>query len=275
MKSPTYKVKIGIVGCGAIGSRIAKNIKREFGHDAKVVAVFDKDLQKMRWLAQSLGDKSVIARSLESLIQKSDCVVEAINTDAVGEIVKKILSAKKSVLVMSVGKMLKATDLFRLARKNKCYILLPSGAVAGVDAIKAASLAKIDRITLTTRKPIKGLIGNPYFAKKRINLAKIKKETTVFNGGVALAVKNFPQNINVAATIALASQCPKKLRIKINTSPHFIKNSHEIEVAGDFGRIKTLTENVICPDNPKTSYLAVLSGMQTLKQYCSGILIGT
>ena len=275
MKTPNYKVKIGIVGCGAIGSRMAQSIHHDLEHDAKVVSLFDVDVGRAEKLAAKLGQKNLVEPSIESLIEKSDCVVEAINTANVVSLVKKVVSAKKSVLVMSVGKMLQADHLFRIARKNKCYILLPSGAIAGVDAIKAASLVKVDRITLTTRKPVKGLIGNPYFERKGIDLSEIKKETTVFEGTVSEAVKNFPQNINVGATIALASQHPRKLKIKLNTSPKFTKNTHEIELTGDFGRIVTMTENVICPDNPKTSYLAVLSGMQTLKQYCTGILIGT
>ena len=94
-------------------------------------------------------------------------------------------------------------------------------------------------------------------------------------GDVYEALKHFPQNINVAATLALASKRSDILRIKIVTSPRYTTNSHEVEVVGDFGRLVTKTENVACPDNPKTSYLAVLSGIQTLKQYCNGILIGT
>ena len=202
-------------------------------------------------------------------------MVEAVNAKNTRDIIQKALEAKKDVLSMSVGKLLNASGLFQLANQNHCHLLLPSGAIAGIDAIKAASLAGIQSITLTTRKPPSGFIGNPYLAEKGIDPLKIKRETVLFEGRVADAVKIFPRNINVAATLALASQCRNTLTVRIITSPKFKTTVHEIDAQGTFGRIRTQTDNVVCPDNPKTSYLAVLSGLQTLKQYCSGVFIGT
>ncbi|MGE0267208.1 MAG: aspartate dehydrogenase domain-containing protein [Candidatus Omnitrophota bacterium] len=276
MKSPSYRVKIGIIGCGAIGSRMAQAICKEMSKDCKVSGLFDIEMDKTDKLVKKLNlRKTVRKKSITEVIKSSDCIVEAVNSEDTVQIIEKIIKAKKSVIAMSVGKLLTAHYLYKLARKNKCYILLPSGAIAGVDAIKAASMANIKKITLTTRKPLKGFKANQYLQDHNIDLSKITKETVLFDGSVQQAVKFFPQNINVAATIALASQAPKKLHIKIIVSPEYTKNIHEIEMDGDFGRISTKTENVVCPDNPKTSYLAVLSGLQTLKQYCTGILIGT
>lgn len=275
MKSPHYKVKIGIVGCGAIGSRMAETIHSDFSKDCRITGLFDVDRDKALILSKKLKLKSLAKRSLSDLINKCDCMIEAVNSNNTEDIIKQALQAKKSVLAMSVGKLLKAQNLFKLAKKNKCYILLPSGAIAGVDTIKAAALKNIHKITLTTRKPPSGFKESPYLRQKGIDLTKIKGETTIFHGRVEEAVKLFPQNINVASTIALAGHCADKLTIKIITSPKFKVNSHEIEMIGDFGKMITRTENVVCPDNPKSSYLAVLSGLQTLKQYCTGILIGT
>ncbi len=176
---------------------------------------------------------------------------------------------------MSIGRLLLTPALFRLARHNHCHLLIPSGAVSGLDTVKAAGLKKIHRITLTTRKPLKGFSNNPYLKKKGIRLDRIRRITTIFEGPVRQAVKHFPRNINVAATLALASGREDKLRIRILTAPHFTKNSHEVEIVGDFGRMVSRTENTICPDNPKTSYLAVLSAIQTLKDFAQGGRIGT
>ncbi|MFT5387628.1 MAG: aspartate dehydrogenase [Candidatus Omnitrophota bacterium] len=276
MKTSNYRVKVCVVGCGAIGSRIAKSVQKELSKDCRITGIYDLDTTKTEKLAKSLKlNKNYYNKPLNELIAKSDCIVEAVNAKNTRDIIKMAIEYQKTVLVMSVGKMLEEDKLFKLARKNKCYILLPSGALAGVDAIKAASGAKITQINLVTRKPPQGLSGNPYFDKVGIDINAIKKETIVFDGNVTDAVKNFPQNINVAATLALAAGSKKNLNIKIVTSPKYTLNSHEVEVFGDFGSIVTKTENVPCPDNPKTSYLAVLSGIQTLKQYCRGILIGT
>ena len=275
LKRHLRKIRVGVIGCGAIGSRIARSIQKDLRKYCELSGVYDIDEDKSFNLVKELGIMNRLKTSLRDLIKSCDCVVEAVNAKDTRQIIREALKSKKSVLAMSVGKLLNAHDLFNLAKKNQCHILLPSGAIAGVDAIKAASLAPIDRITLTTRKPPSGFRNNPYFAKKNIDISKINRETVLFDGDVDTAVKLFPQNINVAATVSLACQSKSKMRIRIITSPYYTKNSHEIEMSGDFGRMMTRTDNVVCPDNPKTSYLAVLSGIQTLKQFCTGILIGT
>lgn len=275
MKSPQYKVKIGIIGCGAIGSRMAKTIHKEFTKDCRIVGLYDLDPSKIQKLVKSLNLKGIATNSAQAVIEKSDCVIEAVNTDATLNIVRAAIASGKTVLAMSVGRLIDSLHLFQEARRKKCYLLLPSGAIAGIDAVKAASLVHIRSISLTTRKPPAGLGTNPYFEKQGIDLKKIKSETLVFDGTVRQALKLFPQNINVAATLALAAGDLKKIRVRIVACPKTKNNSHQIEIEGDFGKITTRTENVVCPDNPKTSYLAVLSGLQTLKQFCTGILVGT
>lgn len=269
------KTRIGIVGCGAIGSRMAKTIQRDLKSICRLTGLYDIDFFKVSELEKSLGLQNIKKNTLTDLIKSCDCMIEAVSADNTRAIIEEAIKAKKHVLAMSVGKLLNAKDLFELAEKNNCSLLLPSGAIAGIDAIKAASLTNIRSITLTSRKPLAGFRNNPYFLKRGLNLAKIREETVLFEGNVDKAVDLFPQNINVAATVALASQAKNKMKIRIITSPAYSRNSHEIEVLGDFGRIFTQTDNVVCPDNPKTSYLAVLSGIQTLKQFCTGILIGT
>ena len=275
MKPKTDRVKIGIIGCGAIGSRIAKSIKKDFKKDCQLTGLYDIDQEKADRLAKSLSLNKTVKKTIPGLIKSCDCMVEAVTAKNTRTIIRQALEAKRSVLSMSVGKLLNASDLFRLAKKNKCHLLLPSGAIAGIDAVKAASLVGIDTITLTTRKPTTGFSNNPYLMKKGIDPSKITKETVIFKGNVTDAVKAFPRNINVAATLALASQSRKKIIIRIIVSPKFKTNSHTVELTGKFGRIVTQTDNFVCPDNPKTSYLAVLSGLQTLKQYCTGVFVGT
>ena len=269
------KIKVGILGCGAIGSRMALSIKGELKGIAVVSAIFDIRADRAKKLAKNFSRGRIIKRSFEELVKSCDLMVEAVNAQDTQQLIRQAIRAKKDVLVMSVGKLLGANDIFKLALKNRCRLLVPSGAIAGIDAIKAASQRKISKITLTTRKPTFGFFQNAYITNQHIDLAKIKSETVLFEGDVKTAVQFFPQNINVAATIALASLAGDKLRIRIITSPEYKINVHEIEVVGDFGRLMTRTENEVCPDNPKTSYLAVLSAIQTLKQYFQEVKIGT
>lgn len=268
-------MRIGIIGCGAIGSRMAKSITKDMTRQCRLSGLYDVDLGKARTLERQLRKKGLAKASLEGLLKDCDLVVEAVNAPGTRDIIAKALKKRKDVLVMSVGKILNDPNLFSLAHKNRCSLIVPSGAIAGMDAIKAAAPLKFSSLTLTTRKPVSGFKNNPYLRQKSINVDNITAETVLFDGDVQRAVEFFPQNINVAATLALASQAPGKLRIRILTSPDFKTNSHEIEAVGDFGRIVTRTENVVCPDNPKTSYLAVLSAVQTLKQYVNNSHIGT
>lgn len=263
------------MGCGAIGSGIARSTLRELKGLCRLSGFYDQDLAKAQHLQDFFPKRPLVKTSFSELLGSCDFLVEAITAPDTCRYIKKALSARKDVLVMSVGKMLKAQDLFSYATRRQCKLLIPSGAIAGIDAIKAASLGKIQHIILTTRKPTSGLKNNAYLTSRGIDVTKIKKETLLFEGDVDRAVKWFPYNINVAATLAIASQAKSKLVIRLITSPTFRTNSHEIELTGECGHILCRTENVISPENPKTSYLAVLSGIQTIKDYCTGIKIGT
>ena len=275
MSKSKAKVRVGILGCGAIGSRIARSIKSECDGKAFVSALFDINPAKSENLQKTLSFKNTVKKSYQDLLNASDLIVEAVNAPDTRQLIRQALLAKKDVLIMSVGKFIDGDSILKLAQKQGVRVLIPSGAIAGIDAIKAAALGKIASITLTTRKPTYGFTDNAFVQARRINLSQIKKETILFEGNVKEAVKCFPQNINVASTIALASGAKDKLRIRISTSPAFKVNSHEIEVIGAFGRLVTKTENVVCSDNPKTSILAVLSAVVTLKQYFDGLKIGT
>src|ERR1700685_1447638 len=223
------KIRVGILGCGAIGSRIAKSIKTQCSDHAVVSALFDINPAKALNLQKYIPQKNVVKKSYQELLAGSDLVIEAVNAPDTHQLVRSAILAKKDVLVMSVGKFIEGESIFKLAQKQGVRVLIPSGAIAGIDAIKAASLQRIDHVTLTTRKPIYGFADNAYVQERRINLSQIKKETILFEGNVREAVKCFPQNINVAATIALASNSKDKLRIRITTSSEFKVNSHEIE----------------------------------------------
>jgi len=275
MKRSHNKVRLGILGCGAIGSGIAKSTLTDLKKSYQITGLLDKDRQKALDLQKILRSRNLVKNDISALVKSCDLMVEAVSAPYTKSLIKTALEAKKSVLAMSVGKLLGATDLIRLAERHGVSLLIPSGAIAGVDAIKSASLTKLSKIILTTRKPLRGLKDTPYLKKKGIDLSKIKKETIVFEGSVSSAVKHFPRNINVAATLAFATGLNSRLKVRRVTSPQYKTNSHEIEVVGEFGRLVTKTENKICPDNPKTSYLAVLSGIQTLKGFCSGVKVGT
>lgn len=270
------KLKIGIVGCGAIGGSLAKVIVENFLDLAEVSSLYDLDMQKAYNLANKFNLPKLVVLNLEDLINKADLIIEATKLEAAFEIARKTISLSKDIMVMSVGGIIEQIkDLVALAQEKHARIFIPSGAISGIDGLKAASSAKINKVTLTTKKPPKAFLGVPYVLKRNIRLDNIEDDTVLFEGDALAAIRAFPQNINVAATLSLAGIGPEKTIVRIVASPKIERNIHEIEIDSDAGRIFTRTENVLHPDNPKTSYLAVLSAIATLKQILAPLKIGT
>jgi aspartate dehydrogenase len=270
------KLRIGVVGCGAIGSSLAKKIVSQFYRSARLSGVYDIASEKAEKLAVRCGSRALAASSLMDLIRRSDLLIEATHATSAFPIAAKTLNAFRDIMVMSVGGILAHyRELKTLAQKKGRSVFIPSGALAAVDSVKAAACGKITKVTLTTSKPVRAFSGVAYVVKKRIRLDRIKKDTVIFQGSALAATRAFPQNINVAATLSLAGIGAKKTTVKMVASPRLSKNIHEVEVDSASGRIISRTENVVHPENPKTSYLAVLSAIATLKQILGPVKIGT
>ena len=203
--------KVGIVGCGTIGSYLAKTIIKKYKNNVCLVGVCEIDKQKVKSLNQSLK-KKIKLYELDNLIKKSDLVIEAAYAEEAVKVVDRAANFGVDVMVMSVGGLLEKPQIFKKIEKRKIKVYIPSGAVAGLDAIKAASRGKIEKVSLTTRKPIAGLVGADYIIKNKIDLNKIKKEKVIFEGSALEAVAGFPRNINVAAVLSLAGVGAKKTK---------------------------------------------------------------
>ena len=267
--------RIGIIGCGTIGSRIAAYIDRNLKGKASVVALSDVDKVKATRLRSRLKSRPAVT-GIEGLIKSSDLVIESASAKVSGEIALKTVRSGKDIMVMSTGGLLKNYKLlFELAEKKSSNIYLPSGAICGLDGLKGARLAGIERVSLTTTKPPEGFRGAPYVVKHGIDLDRIKGERLLFEGDALKAMEGFPANINVAATLSLCGLGPKKTKVRIIASAKTKRNTHEIEAEGEFGKLVAKTENVPSPDNPKTSYMAVLSAIATLEGILGRVKVGT
>ena len=267
-------LKVGIVGCGAIGSYLIRTINKRYKGKVKLVGVCDIDKGKILKLQGSLN-KQLAACSLETLVKRSDLIIEAANGKIAVEVLKKALVLGTDAMIMSVGGLLLQPGLLKKVEKKKIKLYIPSGAIAGLDALKSAKVGRIKSVKITTRKPIKGLVGAPYLIDNNINLKKIKTEKIIFQGSAVEAVAHFPKNINVAAILSLAGIGPKKTRVEIVASRKIKRNTHTIAIDGDFGTIVNCTENLPSSVNPKTSMLAMLSAIGTLDGILSNIKIGT
>lgn len=271
--SQTYYplMQIAIIGCGSIGTTLARAIENMA--EIEKVFIFDRTgiCQRITGLK-----KTVPIEKLEDVIDKVDLVIESASPQAVKQYAEFVLNNKKNLMIMSIGALLDTefkNKLVNLARKNKCKIYLPSGAICGIDGVKTCSIEKIDEVILITKKPPKAFEGNEYLKQKGIILEKIKEETVVFEGNSIDAIKYFPQNINVSATLTLASG--KIAKVKIILCPELKRNEHKIILKGNFGEIVCEAKNNPFKANPKTSYLAGLSAIATLKRIISPLEVGT
>jgi aspartate dehydrogenase len=262
--------KIGIIGCGTIGSELAKSV--DSGRiDAELVSIFDAYYHAANRLASRLKSRVTVARNIEEFLSKDmDLVVEAASQDAVNKYAAMVLERGIDLMLMSVGALLDVKlhkELMGIADRHDARIYLPTGAIAGIDAIRAVKHL-LKEVTLTTTKNPRGLQGAPFFDEHRIDLKKIKKPTVIYEGKAMQAVKLFPANVNVAAVLSLAGIGGNKTKVRIVADPNSKVNLHEIIAKGSFGEMHFKVSNVPSPTNPKTSYLAVLSAIECLRSIC-------
>ena len=262
-------MKIGVIGVGAIGSVLCGFIDKEL-REHELVAVCDIDNKKVEKLVGSLERKPLIL-DIDGLIEKSDLVIEAVSTSIVRSLLEKCIKGKKHLMVLSVGGLIENADLLP---KLTARLFIPSGAICGIDGVKAAKIERVYSVTITSTKSPKSLAGAPYVVENKIDLDSIKEKKVIFEGNALQAIKGFPKNVNVSAVLSLAGIGAEKTQVKVVVDPFSNKNMHEIEVEGSFGKMYTRTENVLSPLNPKTSHLAVLSACATLKRLTGHIKIG-
>jgi aspartate dehydrogenase len=166
---------------------------------------------------------------------------------------------------MSVGGLLDNMELYDEARRSGVRVQLPSGALCGLDGIRAAMEGGLHSVTLTTRKPPAGLAGAPYLVERGIDISHLDEPLVVFDGNAREAVRAFPANVNVAASLSLAGIGPDETRVRIIADPDISLNIHEVVAEGAFGRLTAVTENLPSPRNVKSSYLASLSATAELR----------
>ncbi len=267
------KLKIGLVGCGTIGTRLSHAIDQGV-IDADLLAVNDLETEKADDLIAGLNTQVPENIGLEEIFKRTDLVVEAASTNVVHNVLSLASRYKIDCMIMSIGGLLGADDMIKEAKRVGIRIYCPSGAIAGLDAVASASMGRIDSVRLTTRKPPHALKDAPYIKEKGIDLDAFKEERVIFEGTALEAVTAFPKNINVAASLSLAGVGPKRTIVRIIADPKVKRNSHQIEVEGEFGKLLTRTENIPAPFNPSTSYLAALSAIACLKKITNPLKLG-
>ncbi len=268
-------LKIGLLGVGAIGRTIATALDQK-QLDAELVALSDQDCARAKSLSSELSSHPPVV-SVDDMIERCEIAVEAASQAALPEFVPKALARGRDMLIMSVGGLLGREEWFRQAREKGCRIYVPSGAIAGLDGIKSASIGRIESALLTSRKPVAALKGSKYVIDRDLPLDTFKEDTVIFEGLAEEAARAFPATSNVAASLRLAVDplAPVPVRVRVVAVPGGTENVHEIRVEGEFGRLTVKIENVPSKSNPRTSQLAAFSAIATLKNLARALRVGT
>lgn len=265
-------LKIGLVGTGVMGSMIARAID-DGTCPGTLVAVSDLDDGAARALAGALKNPPEVGTTPE-VVRAADLIVEAAAPTALPPLLSEIVTRGKDLLVLSVGGLIDQDDRLEEAARKGSRVYCPSGAIAGLDAVRAAAGGRIEGARITTRKPPSGLAGAPFFSTTGIDPAEITEARVLFEGSAREACREFPQNVNVSAALSLAGIGVDRTEVRIIADPSLTRNVHTVEVWGDFGRIRTETENVPS-ENPRTSRLAALSAIALIRTIAASLRAGT
>jgi aspartate dehydrogenase len=263
---------VAIAGLGPIGSRLAKALDQ--GIDGlTLAAVSSADIEKHRGWLDKLG-KPPAALPIEALADAADIVVECAPSRLVRSIVAPAVSRGKTAVVLSVGALLENEDLIALAKEKGGQIVVPTGALIGLDAMTAAAVGTIHSVQMVTRKPLRGLEGAPYLVEHKIDIADIKAPLKIFDGTAREAARGFPANLNVAVALSLAGIGADRTRVEIWADPTVTRNTHRIEVDSDSARFSMTIEN-IPSENPKTGLITALSVIACLRKLNAPLRVGT
>jgi aspartate dehydrogenase len=265
-------LKVGLAGLGAVGLEVARRIEAGIPGLA-LVAIAVRDTQKARRNLPRAGTEIAIVAP-EALAHSCNVVVECLPPELFRTVALPVIDAAKIFMPLSVGQLLENWDLVERAKQAGARILVPTGALIGLDAVRAAAEGTIHSVTMITRKPPNGLDGAPYLVERGISVKNLDAPLKVFDGAAREGARGFPANVNVAAALSLAGIGPDRTRLEIWADPALERNTHRIEVDADTARFSMSIEN-IPSENPRTGRIVALSTIAALRGLVCELKVGT
>ncbi len=272
-------MRLALVGTGAIGEYLLNALAAGEAGPIEVVALADTP-DRRDHLSGLAGRLACTWHTdpMDVLNATPDIIVEAAAPAVVREFAGRWLDGGADVLTMSVGALADPAllrDLAAIAQRTGRHVLVPSGAIGGLDAIRAARVGGLESVELRTTKPPRALRGAPYLVAAGTDLDGLTQPTIVFDGPATEAVVGFPANLNVVAALSLAGIGPDRTRVVLIADPVGERNIHEVTARGAFGELSVRLENRPMPGNPKTSFLAPLSALALLRQLGEAVRVGS
>lgn len=274
MRPARPPLRVAIAGLGAIGRTVAERLDRGI-EGLELVAVSARDRAAAESRLRATVSRAVPVLPAHALAEIADVIVECAPATVFRAIAEPAAEHGRIFLPLSVGALLDHLDLVERARATGARILPPTGALLGLDAVRAAAEGTIRSVTMVTRKPPAGLAGAPYLVERGIVLDGLREPLLVFAGSAREGARGFPANVNVAAALALAGIGPDRTRLEIWADPTVTRNTHRIEVEAEEASFTMTIANVPSSDNPRTGRLTALSVVAALRRLTAPFVVGT
>lgn len=261
---------VGIAGLGAIGTPVARALAGGMpGLHLEAVVVRDPATLRDR-----LPGIAVDAVEFDELAERCEIVIEALPRASFRAVATPVIERGRIFMPLTVGALLDETDLIDLATARGARIIVPTGALLGLDAVRAAAEGTITSVSIETRKPPVSLRGAPYFVSYPTDIEALDAPKLVFDGNARDGARGFPASVNVAAALSLAGIGPERTRLQIWADPSLSRNVHTIRVESDSAHFTMQIEN-IPSENPRTGKITPLSVIATLRGLVSTLKVGT
>lgn len=267
-------IRLAIAGLGAIGLRVARAVDAGEADGFQLVAVSARNHERATARVSNFRMPPQI-HFLEGLADVADVIVECAPAAVFENLAKPVVEQGKCLMPLSVGALLNHTELIEDAKRTRAKIVVPTGALIGLDTVRAMAVGTIHEVTLQTRKPPKGLEGAPHLVENNIDIGHLAEPLCVLRGSAREAAKGFPANVNVAAALALAGIGPDRTRVEVWADPTIDRNIQSVTIRSDSGEAIMTMNNIPSDDNPRTGRIVANSVIATLRRMTSAVVAGT
>ncbi|MEL6476612.1 MAG: aspartate dehydrogenase [Pseudomonadota bacterium] len=265
---------VAIAGLGAIGMRLARGLDAGEIAGMTLTAVSARDQARA---AERVADFQAVPKvvSAEALAAEADIIVECAPKAIFAPLARSAVEAGRIFVPLSVGALLDHMDLVDRAAETGAQIIVPTGAIIGLDTIRAMAVGEIHEVTLETRKPPNGLEGAPHLVENQIDVLALTEPTRVFQGTAREAAKGFPANVNVAAALSLAGFGPERTTVEVWADPGINRNMQSVRIRSDSGEAEMTIRNIPSEENPRTGKITALSTIACLKRLTAPLTAGS
>lgn len=252
---------LGIIGYGSIARTLLAILRAQLAEPLAAIHVLTKADYSKKTKAALLVDSIDVADYAQIHIHSDsffgcnpDLVIECAGHGAVQEYATLSLLKGIETIVTSVGSLTDVslyTELIEAADKGRTHLVLPAGAVGGIDVLAGASMSGVRSVIYSARKPPLAWKNTP--AEDVLSLEHLMEPAVFYEGNAREAARDYPKNANVAATIALAGAGFEKTRVRLIADPNVTNNVHEYEVTSEAANVFIRIEGRPSPTNAKTS----------------------